>query len=142
LLVLGRTAPSGRRLRGLDGHGLDLDEQLWLHETGDDEQRVGRIDAAGEVTGKDLVAGLHEALDVGGMGQERLEADHVAHAGARCLEHGPHVVERLLRLGSHVAGAHDLARAIQAHLARHHHDLTGRRGHAMGVHAEGGAEIL
>ncbi len=57
------------------------------------------------------------------MGQECLEADHVAHAAAGRFEHGPHVVERLLRLRHDVAGAHELARAIHAHLTGHHDDL-------------------
>src|SRR5712692_11929573 len=44
---LGLRAGSRGCLRGLDGHGLDLHEQLWLDQPRDDEQRVGGIDTAG-----------------------------------------------------------------------------------------------
>src|SRR5713101_5504587 len=43
----GLLARSRGRLCGLDGHGLDLHQQLGLHQPRDDQERVGRIDAAG-----------------------------------------------------------------------------------------------
>src|SRR5438093_4258700 len=107
------------RLRGLDGHGLDLDQQLGLHQPRDDEQGVGRIDAAGKILREELAPGLHEAVDVRGMGEEGLEPHHVGHGAARRREHGPHVLEGLRGLGDHVPRSRHLAGAGGAHPPPH-----------------------
>src|SRR5215469_9501491 len=143
---LGRTSRrlgSARRRAGRpDGHRFDLDQELRFHEPGDDEERVGWKDTVGEVAREDLRPRLHEAVDVGGMGEKRLKADHVDHTGSCRGQHGAHVLEGLLRLGHDVTAPDHVAGAIRTHLPRHHHELSGRRGHAVGVHAERGAELL
>src|SRR5260370_13652255 len=92
---------------------------------------IGRVDPVREVAREQLLPRLHEALDVGRVGEEGLEADDLAHAGAGRLEHRPHVLEGLPGLGHHVAGADQRPGAARAHLSRHHHQLAARRDHPV-----------
>src|SRR5262249_41354249 len=143
---LGRTPRrlgSARRPAGPpDGHRFDLDQELRVHEPSGEEERVGWNATAGEVARKALRPRLHEAVDVGGMGEECLKADHVAHTGSCRRQHGTHVLEGLLRLGHDVSASDHVAGAVRTHLPRHHHELSGRRGHAVGLHADRAAQFL
>src|SRR5882672_1980748 len=136
-----RLARTRACLRGLDGHGLDLYQQLGLHQPRDDQERVGRIDAAGKIAREELAPSLHEAVDVGGVGEEGLEPHHVGHGAARRRQHDPHVLEGLRGLGDHVPRPRHLAGAVGAHLPRHDHDLPGGHGHPVRVHAERRAQV-
>src|SRR5262252_3654218 len=112
--TLRRLGSARRRAGRPDGHRFDLDQELRFHEAREDVRPR-----------------LHEAIDVRGMGEKRLKADHVDHAGSCRRQHGTHVLEGLLRVRHDVTASDHVAGAIRPHLARHHHELSGRRGHAV-----------
>src|SRR5262245_32080302 len=60
------------------GDGLDLDQERLLHETVDDQQRVGRIDAVRKQVGKFAQPIGHEFRDVLRMDEIGRELDHMA----------------------------------------------------------------
>ena len=141
-LGAGRRGTHRCRPRRFHRHGLDLDAQLRLDEPRDHDKGIRRIHAVGVVAREDLTACLHEAVDVGGVDEEGLEANDVAHAGARGSQHPLDVGIRLLGLGHHVAGTDEAPRAVHGDLARHDDDLAGRRHHGVGVHAQHRAQLF
>src|SRR5687767_9038975 len=77
------------------GNGLDLHEQLRSHQPVHDQERVRRIDTVRKILREHLGPGLHEAGDVVGARQERLQANDVAHGAAAGLDDRADVLEGL-----------------------------------------------
>src|SRR5215470_1142746 len=105
---------AGPASRPLLHHGdqFDLDHRLGLGEAADLDRRAGWSGDA-EIAHAH-VAALREGFVVG---DEGIGLDHIGPGGAGCLEAGIQVLEGLLQLRAHVAGADDLTAGVAGELA-------------------------
>src|SRR5215468_923061 len=94
------------------GDQFDLDHRLGLGEAADLDRRAGWSGDA-EIAHAH-VAALREGFVVG---DEGIGLDHIGPGGAGCLEAGIQVLEGLLQLRAHVAGADDLTAGVAGELA-------------------------
>jgi len=99
MVVMWRSSVSGiDRPTFRQGHGFDLEHQLGVGQRPDFADRVGRVRR-----GKHLLAKIDHFGEVGHVGHEDRDLDHLFEAGPRSLQHPLEIAERVAGLSTEIA---------------------------------------